>query len=281
MPVALILYAPVLHQGYLELFRRQTEADHCYLLGDTLIAELAWGGRREIREVPPEMMVAVIQAIGPWQSGDISLLDPDVAHSLTQVPRLQVIMPNLEICRRFADRYLGDLEVTWDTVFLQWDEGSVMSQTVVSADHILSTEEFDRRMIALTRTNAESSSCWWRRVGAVLVRDGEILMATHNRHVPTEQVQYIAGDPRDFVVAGTDSYLATTLHSEQAVITRAAREGIVLEGCELYVPVFPCPMCAKQIAYSGIRKLYFTEGHASLDGESILRSQGIEIVLVQ
>ncbi|MGH7099866.1 MAG: nucleoside deaminase [Stellaceae bacterium] len=76
-------------------------------------------------------------------------------------------------------------------------------------------------------------------VGAVLVdAKGVVVAAAHNR-VESE------GDP--------------TAHAEMLVLRRgAARLGRVrLAGCDLYVTLEPCAMCAAAIALARLRRLYF------------------------
>ncbi|CCG42417.1 nucleoside deaminase [Magnetospirillum molischianum] len=74
-------------------------------------------------------------------------------------------------------------------------------------------------------------------VGAVLVRNGQILAIAGNR---VEELS----DP--------------TAHAEILAIRAAAAErGGRLEGCDLYVTLEPCPMCAAAIALARIRRVYF------------------------
>ena len=74
-------------------------------------------------------------------------------------------------------------------------------------------------------------------IGAVIVRDGEIIARAHNR---TEQ----AKDP--------------TAHAEILAIREAAARlgGWRLPGCSMYVTVEPCSMCAGAIVWSRIERLY-------------------------
>ncbi len=44
-------------------------------------------------------------------------------------------------------------------------------------------------------------------------------------------------------------------HAERNAIYYAARKGIALEGCKIYVPWFPCSDCAKAIIQSGLTHL--------------------------
>ncbi len=74
-------------------------------------------------------------------------------------------------------------------------------------------------------------------IGAVIVRDGEIIARAHNR---TEQDK----DP--------------TAHAEILAIREAAARlgGWRLPGCSMYVTVEPCSMCAGAIVWSRIERLY-------------------------
>lgn len=77
-------------------------------------------------------------------------------------------------------------------------------------------------------------------VGAVLVDSatGDVVVSSGNR-VETDC------DP--------------TAHAEMVVIRAAAarRGGVRLTGCDLYVTLEPCPMCATAISFARIRRVYF------------------------
>src|SRR5258706_14864181 len=76
-------------------------------------------------------------------------------------------------------------------------------------------------------------------VGAVLVdADGAVLARAHNR---TERDK----DP--------------TAHAEMLAIRDGARArgATRLIGCDLYVTLEPCPMCAAAIGFARIRRLYY------------------------
>ncbi len=75
-------------------------------------------------------------------------------------------------------------------------------------------------------------------VGAVVVRDGAVIAAAHN-------APRTLADP--------------TAHAEMLAIREAARllGNERLEGCELWVTLEPCAMCAGAIAHARIGKLYY------------------------
>jgi tRNA(adenine34) deaminase len=87
-------------------------------------------------------------------------------------------------------------------------------------------------------------------VGAVIVApDGRLLAAAGNRNRETS-------DP--------------SAHAEMLVIRAACRDLGTdrLPGCDLYVTLEPCPMCAAVISFARIRRLYY--------GASDPKSGGIE-----
>ncbi len=75
-------------------------------------------------------------------------------------------------------------------------------------------------------------------VGAALVRDGALIAAAGNRTLEDR-------DP--------------TAHAEMLVIREAARllgsERLI--GCDLYVTLEPCAMCAGAISFARLRRVYF------------------------
>ncbi len=75
-------------------------------------------------------------------------------------------------------------------------------------------------------------------VGAVIVRDGQLVAAAHNQR---EQL----GDP--------------TAHAEMIAITQAAEAvgSWRLTGCTLYVTLEPCPMCAGAILQARLPQLIY------------------------
>lgn len=50
-----------------------------------------------------------------------------------------------------------------------------------------------------------------------------------------------------------------TVHAEANCISAAARFGISIEGCDLYVTLHPCVDCAKLVASTGIKRIFFID----------------------
>ena len=155
-----------------------------------------------------------------------------------------------------------------------------MEEKAVDADQRISKEEFDKEVIQKLEKEALKSSDWWRRVASTIIKDKEILLVAHNQHLPSPHSPYADGDPRNTLHKGIGTDIATAIHSEARLIAEAARKGISLEGASLYATIFPCSLCTKQIAFSGIKKLYYAGGYQMLDQDRILKGRGIEIIYV-
>lgn len=94
---------------------------------------------------------------------------------------------------------------------------------------------FMPRALALARAAADAGEV---PIGAVVVRDGQIIAEAHN-------------SPR------TDH--DPTAHAEILAIRRAAQTlgDERLTGCDLWVTLEPCAMCAGAIAHARIARLYY------------------------
>lgn len=279
MKTVMILYVPVLHNGYLRLFRDyRNGVETLYILGRDLIREFTFL-EEEIRAVDPGIMAEVIRSLGFFQQ--VEILDKIKLSDISSIRSdCEIIAADEGISRRLAAKYFSNHAVRFLPVFLRWDEQNIFSKHDVKCDRV-SEEPFDRGMMAAAVKEGGKTSDWWRQGGAVVVRDGNILLQAHNNHLPSEHTPYVLGDPRDFIKAGEASEISSALHAEQAVIVEAARRGQSLEGTSLYVSVFPCPVCAKLVAKAGFKQCFFGSGHASLDGEAVLKSAGVGIILVK
>ncbi len=104
-----------------------------------------------------------------------------------------------------------------------------------------------------------------------------MVLRSYNMGVPDDNTPYQLGSIRDLFKAGERQEMSPTIHAEQAIVSEAAKRGIKLLGTSLYLTHYPCPLCAKLIAYSGIKKLYFSEGASNLDGGKVMESFDIKI----
>ncbi len=279
MKKIILAYIPVLHRGYRQFFEKYAfEAQIIYLFGQELIQEFDHLSRKDIRALSPEQVKCAIQS---WHLFSEVYISDYETLNVIQSENLVVIMPDEDECHELAEKYLSNCVIEFDSVFLRWDKSKSIAQKEIDYDRIIPFEGFVAEMLSYAAEEAKKASNWWRQVGAVIANNKEILLAGYNRQVPSPRISYMEGDARSFFKKGLHIELTTDMHAEARLISEAARKGIALEGTDLYITTFPCPICAKNVAYSGIKRCYFNSGYAMLDGERILHSQGVEIILVK
>jgi dCMP deaminase len=97
------------------------------------------------------------------------------------------------------------------------------------------------------------STCDRKHIGAVIVRDKTILSTGYNGS--------IRGRPHCSEI-GCDmenEHCVATIHAEANAIIQAAKNGVAIDGGEIYTTASPCWNCFKLIANSGIKKIYYGE----------------------
>ena len=115
---------------------------------------------------------------------------------------------------------------------------------------------WDEYFYGLVNLIAQRSVCLRRKVGCLVARNNQILCTGYNGppagHPHPEE---IGGCERDIegIKSGERLELCVCLHAEQNALLQAARHGTTVEGATIYVTVFPCPICARMIANSGIK----------------------------
>ena len=105
----------------------------------------------------------------------------------------------------------------------------------------------------IARQAATRSTCERKHVGAVIVRDKTILSTGYNGS--------LRGSPH-CDEAGHDienGHCVRTVHAEANAVAQAAKNGVAIDGSEIYVTASPCLTCFKLVANAGIRTVYYKE----------------------
>lgn len=273
----LIAFVPVLHQGYMNFFRKHA-GSVLYLLNESLYREFEHL-TREVRALSPNEMSLAIDAFRIFEN--VFVAHEALLEILDSNPNLVVVMPDEDICRHIANKYLPNTQVEFESVFLRYDMPQSMNQIPVIPDMQISIKEFDVAVMEVARVEATHSPDWWRQVGAAIVKDGKVIAVAHNRHMPYEHTLYAFGDPRGNFRPGEYIEITGAHHAEKVLISHAAGEGIALKGLSMYVTTFPCNPCAFDIAGAQIAELYFVGGYSSVLGQETLRSRGVKIIQVK
>lgn len=108
------------------------------------------------------------------------------------------------------------------------------------------TSDTDRHFMALAQAAAELSRDRSRKVGCVIVGPDDRIVSIACNNFPDgvdDRVEARHERP--------EKYLWVE-HAERNAIYKAARGGIALDGCRIYLPWYPCMDCARAMIQSGI-----------------------------
>lgn len=117
--------------------------------------------------------------------------------------------------------------------------------------------EWDEYFIEIAKMVAKRSTCDRRFVGAVIVRDRNILSTGYN------------GSPKGLPHCDeigheiSDGHCIRTIHAEANALVQAAKHGVGVENASLYLTYSPCYDCFKMLVNAGIKEIIYGEFYNS------------------
>jgi len=166
----------------------------------------------------------------------------------------------------------------------------------------------DEIMLNVAVEMSKLSKCKKQQVGCLFVKNGRILSTGVNGTVSDtcngcETVEYTCSvcdeitlldndvDVREYCLCKcghidnidfnkNTKYVTkdNVLHAEENAILNAAKEGISLKGCTVYITLSPCIKCARMIAELGTTCVVYKNKYRNTAGLELLKSKGIQIV---
>jgi len=126
----------------------------------------------------------------------------------------------------------------------------------------------------------QRSTCMRRHVGAVLVRDNQILATGYNGSPKNISHCSESGCLREKmnVPAGEKHELCRGVHAEQNAIIQCSINGASTRNAVLYCTNQPCSICAKLIINAEIKTVYISEAYPDKLAESMFEEAGVEMI---
>lgn len=128
---------------------------------------------------------------------------------------------------------------------------------------------------------AERATCTRAKIGAVIVRDRNIIATGYNGSpagMPhcTEVgcLIYESKNPNGEV----EENCFRTIHAEINAITQAAKHGTSIDGAEIYITASPCYHCLKTLINCGIKRYYYEKPYKMHNVEELVRLSGVELI---
>lgn len=119
---------------------------------------------------------------------------------------------------------------------------------------------------------ASRATCDRKHVGAVIVRDKTVLSTGYNGSIRG----YDHCDDVGHLME--NGHCVGTVHAEANAIIQAAKNGVSIDGAEIYTTASPCWSCFKLIANAGLKRVYFGEFYRDERSLEVARRIGIELI---
>ena len=139
---------------------------------------------------------------------------------------------------------------------------------------------WNQYFITITRQVAERSTCSRAKVGAVIVRDKNILATGYNgapagmpHCTDAGCLIYESRTPNGEL----EENCFRTIHAEINAIAQAAKNGSAIKEASIYITHTPCIHCCKVLVNTGIRQIYYESPYKVHTLEDILRHTHVQL----
>ena len=139
---------------------------------------------------------------------------------------------------------------------------------------------WDSYFMQMAQVVAGRSTCLRRQVGAVMVKDKQILSTGYNGSPSGLQHCDEVGCLRQTlnVPSGERHEICRAVHAEQNALVQAAKHGVAIAGADLYVTHQPCVLCTKLMINVGIRRVVYTHSYPDQLAVAMASEAGLELV---
>ncbi len=139
---------------------------------------------------------------------------------------------------------------------------------------------WDSYFMQIAQVAASRSTCLRRQVGAVIVKDKQILSTGYNgspsglRHCGEVGCLRQSLD----IPPGERTEICRAVHAEQNALLQAAKHGVAIEGADMYTSVQPCVQCTKMIINAGIRRVIYARPYPDLMAMEMAKESGLDFL---
>lgn len=142
---------------------------------------------------------------------------------------------------------------------------------------------WDQYFMTITQQVAERSTCARAKVGAVIVRDKNILATGYNgapagmpHCTDAGCLIYECKTPN----GDTEQNCFRTIHAEMNAIAQAAKNGASIKDAAIYITHTPCIHCLKVLVNTGIKEIHYQKPYKLHTLEELLRYTQVQLYKV-
>ncbi len=143
----------------------------------------------------------------------------------------------------------------------------------------MNSKYIDKYYMEKAYEQAKKSTCLRAKVGAVFVKNGEIVAQGYNNVTGGVKDCTQIGCIRDQlgIPSGERREICRAVCAEQLAISEAARNGVEIDGSVAYITTFPCHICAKLLVSSGITEIVYDKDYSDELSLNFLMEAGVNI----
>jgi dCMP deaminase len=143
---------------------------------------------------------------------------------------------------------------------------------------------WDEYFVKLASLVAERSTCLRHNIGAVIVKDKNVIATGYNGAAKGMKDCLELGCLKDKfkIQSGTGHEICRALHAEQNAIIQAAFHGTSVRGAIMYCThVPPCMICARMIVNAGIKEVIGYQEYRDSHSLDFLKKAGVKVRKIQ
>ncbi len=150
-------------------------------------------------------------------------------------------------------------------------------------EQVAQRPSWDEYFLSIADLVSTRSTCLRRRVGAVLVRDKNILATGYNGAPSKVRHCSVVGCIRAKlnIPSGERHELCRGLHAEQNAFLQAALHGTSLKAATLYSTTRPCIICAKMVINAGITDMIIKGDYSDKLSKDLLREAKVKVKVIK
>lgn len=135
----------------------------------------------------------------------------------------------------------------------------------------------DKYFSKMAKLVSTRSTCTRRQVGAVLVREKQVVSTGYNGSPRNMPHCTDIGCLRDElgIESGTKLEVCRAVHAEQNAIIQCAVHGKSTRNSTLYVTISPCKICARMVTNAEIVRVVVSGYYHDTEGINLLKEAGI------
>ena len=156
---------------------------------------------------------------------------------------------NIDACIKLADFRLENNQTENALI-------ATIEEIISTAKHKI-RPSWDEYFLKMAYLVAERSTCLRHHVGAIIVKEKQVLATGYNGAARNTRDCLELGCLRDElkIPSGERHEVCRGIHAEQNAIIQAARHGVNINGGTIYCTHSPCIICAKMIVNAGIQRI--------------------------